>query len=51
MEALEDNHEQDFYLFMKDVEDRKKEKERMKMLTYEERMQIGSEPYDENNNN
>ena len=38
MDTLEDNHEQDFYLFMKDVEGRKKERERLKMLTYDEQM-------------
>ena len=38
MDALEDNHEQDFYLFMKDNEARKKERERLKMLPYEERI-------------
>ena len=38
MDTLEDNHEQDFYLFMKDNEARKKERERLKMLPYEERI-------------
>lgn len=45
MDTLEDNHEQDYYLFMKDIEARKKERERLKMLPYEERMAaIGSDP-------
>lgn len=38
MDTLEDNHEEEFYRFMQDQNKRKKERERLKMLTYEERM-------------
>ena len=52
MDTLEDNHEQDFYLFMKDNETRKKERERLKMLPYEERMAaLGDLNADEANEN
>ena len=52
MDTLEDNHEQDFYLFMKDNEVRKKERERLKMLPYEERMAaIGEGGTDDQGNN
>ena len=51
MDTLEDNHEQDFYLFMKDNEARKKERERLKALPYEERMAILADPNAETNEN
>ena len=34
MDAIEDNHEQDLYLLIKDIEDRKKQREEMKMIEY-----------------
>lgn len=51
MDTLEDNHEQDFYLFMKDNEARKKERERLKGLPYDERMAILADPDRETNEN
>ena len=37
MEDMEDNHEEEFYRFMQDQNKRKLERERQRMLTYEER--------------
>ena len=48
MDTLEDNHEEEFYRFMQDQNKRKKERERLKMLTYEERAQAGEYPEDGN---
>ena len=36
MESMEDNHEEEFYRFMQDQNKRKQERERMRMLTYEQ---------------
>lgn len=36
MESIEDNHEEEFYRFMQDQNKRKQERERLRMLTYEE---------------
>jgi len=36
MESIEDNHEEEFYRFMQDQNKRKQERERARMLTYQE---------------